>query len=85
VDPLRIAVRAVFAYVLLLMLVRVSGKRTIRQGSPFDFTIALVIGDMTDDLLWAEVNASEFAVAAGMLFVVHATIDALRYRLGSAR
>ena len=31
-DPLRIAVRAVFAYVFLLVMVRLSGKQTIAWG-----------------------------------------------------
>jgi uncharacterized membrane protein YcaP (DUF421 family) len=84
-DPLRIAVRVVFAYVLLLALVRLGGKRTVKQGSPFDFTVALIIGDMVDDLLWAEVNASEFVVAAGVLVTLHTAFDLVRYRIGSWR
>ena len=43
-DLVRIAVRAVTAYLFLLACVRWSGKRTIRQSSPFDFVLALVIG-----------------------------------------
>jgi uncharacterized membrane protein YcaP (DUF421 family) len=82
VDPLRIAVRAVLAYVFLLVLVRVSGKGTVVQGSAFDFTVALIVGDMVDDLLWAEVNAAEFVVGAGTPFLIHAVLDGMRYRLG---
>ena len=84
-DPLRIAVRALLAYVFLLVLVRVSGKRTVKHSSAFDFTVALIIGDMTDDLLLAEVNASEFVIGAGTVFFVHAAIDSMRYRLRSLR
>jgi uncharacterized membrane protein YcaP (DUF421 family) len=84
-DPLRIVVRVVFAYVVLLVLVRISGKRLVKQGTPFDFTVALVLGDLIDDLVWAEVNASVFVVAAGMLMFVHAAFDLLRYRARSWR
>ena len=84
-DPLRIVVRVVFAYVVLLVLVRVSGKRTVKQGSPFDFTVALILGDLVDDVLWAEVNASLFVIAAGMLMFVHTAFDLVRYRAGSSR
>ena len=84
-DPLRIAARALLGYLFLLVLVRVSGKRTVRQGSMLDFTVALIVGDMVDDLLWAEVNAALFVVGAGMLFLVHTTIEAMRYRLASGR
>ena len=77
-DPLRIAVRAVFAYVMLLALVRISGKRTLKHGTAFDFTIALVLGDMIDDLLWAEVSAAKFVTATGVLVFVHTALDWIR-------
>ena len=79
-DPLRIAVRAVFAYVVLLALVRVSGKRTVKQGSPFDFTIALILGDMVDDAVWAEVPLSTFVVATATLVATHVLADVARFR-----
>jgi uncharacterized membrane protein YcaP (DUF421 family) len=81
-DPLRIATRVLFGYVVLLALVRLSGKRTVKHSSPFDFTIALITGDMIDDLLWAEVAASQFVVGAGILFVVHTAMDLFRFRAG---
>jgi uncharacterized membrane protein YcaP (DUF421 family) len=81
VDPLRIAVRAVFGFIFLLALVRTSGKRTIKQGSPFDFAMALILGDMVDDLLWAEVAVSQFVVACGVLVLTHTVFDIIRFRL----
>ena len=81
-DPLRIAIRAAFVFVTLLALVRCTGKRTVRQGSPFDFAIALILGDMADDALFAEVALSQFVVAVGTLFAVHLVMDITRYRAG---
>ena len=81
-DPWRIIVRVVFAYTVLLVLVRLSSKRTVKQASPLDFTIAIILGDLVDDLVWAEVNASVFVAATGMLMLVHTTLDLLRYRAG---
>jgi uncharacterized membrane protein YcaP (DUF421 family) len=66
-----IAVRVVFAYFYLLFIVRASGKRTVAQATPMDSVVALVVGDMIDDLLWAEVSAARFAVGTGALAVVH--------------
>ena len=63
----RIAVRALFAYLVLLALLRSSGKRTVAEGTPFAFVLALILGDMVDDLLWAEVGAAQFAVAVATL------------------
>jgi uncharacterized membrane protein YcaP (DUF421 family) len=68
---LAIAIRAAAAYFFLLLLVRLSGKRTVLQGTPFDFVVALILGDMIDDMLWAEVSASEFVVATTSLFLAH--------------
>ena len=84
-DPLRIAARALFAYVMLLVLMRVSGKRTVRHASPFDFTLSLILGDMVDDLLWAEVDTSVFVVGTGVLLFVHMGIEQLRLRLVRSR
>jgi uncharacterized membrane protein YcaP (DUF421 family) len=71
VGLLAVAARVVAAYLVLLALLRFSGKRTVRQGEPFDFVLALVLGDMVDDLLWAEVGMGEFTVAAGTLLLGH--------------
>jgi uncharacterized membrane protein YcaP (DUF421 family) len=81
-DPLRIVARAAFAFVVLLLLVRMSGKRTAMQGTPFDFVVSLVLGDIFDDAVWAGVAMSQFVVAAGTLFTVHVFVDYVRSRLG---
>jgi uncharacterized membrane protein YcaP (DUF421 family) len=70
-DPLRVAVRAAFGFVVAVALVRLSGKRTVKQGDPTSFVVALVIGDMFDDLFWAEVPAAEFVVGVGTLVILH--------------
>jgi uncharacterized membrane protein YcaP (DUF421 family) len=70
----QVAVRAVFAYVALLALLRASGKRTIAQGTAFDFVLALVLGDMVDDLLWGEAPAATFLAAVGTLTLVHTLV-----------
>ncbi len=70
-DPLRIAVRAVFAYVFALALIRATGKRSVSQGDMASFVLAIILGDMFDDALWAEVSMSEFVVGAGTLALAH--------------
>ena len=84
-DPLRIVARVVFAYIVLMVMVRVSGKRTVRHASPFDFTLALILGDMVDDLLWAEVDASVFVVATGVLMIIHICVELVQMRAASWR
>ena len=70
-DPLRIVVRVTFAFLVALALVRASGHRAITQGDVSSFIMAIVIGDLFDDLFWAEVPASQFVVAIGALVIVH--------------
>lgn len=83
-DPLRIVIRVVFVFLTLLALVRCSGKRTVKQGSPFDLTVALIIGDMADDAVWAEVALSQFVIACGTLVVAHVLVDTARFRSAKA-
>jgi uncharacterized membrane protein YcaP (DUF421 family) len=78
-DPLGIAARAVFSYVALLILVRVTGKQSIRHGTTFQFVIALVIGDMVDNAIWAEVSLLKFLVAVGTLFGTHWAVEYANY------
>jgi uncharacterized membrane protein YcaP (DUF421 family) len=62
-DPWRIAVRAIAAYVYLLFATRATGKRVVAQATAFDFVVALILGDLIDDALWAEVSLARFATA----------------------
>lgn len=66
-DLLGLAIRAAATFVFLLVLLRLAGKRTIGQVSPFDFVIALVLGDLVDDAVLAEVPMAQFVTAAGVL------------------
>jgi hypothetical protein len=45
----------------------------------------VILGDMVDDLLWAEVDASVFVVGVGVLLLIHITLDLLRSRAVSWR
>ena len=67
----KIALRVLFVYVFILALLRLSGKRTVAHSSNFDFVLALILGDMFDDLFWAEVPASRFATGTSALVVTH--------------
>lgn len=70
-DPLRIVVRVAFAFVVAFVLMRISGHRTIKDTSITSFIVSLVIGDLFDDLFWAEIGAAQFTVAIGTLVVLH--------------
>ncbi len=70
----KIAVRAAATFLILLLLLRLSGKRTISQGSMLDFVIALILGDLMDDAIWAEVPMSQFVIGVSSLFLLHVSV-----------
>jgi uncharacterized membrane protein YcaP (DUF421 family) len=82
-DLTGIAARAICAYVTLLVLVRLSGKQSVRHGTMLQFVIALVMGDTVDDAIWAEVSLAKFLVAVAALFATHWAIEYVSYRSGS--
>lgn len=66
-HPGHIAVRAVCVYLYLLVMTRLSGKRSVSQSTPIDCMVALIVGDLIDDALWAEVSMATFGAAAGSI------------------
>ena len=80
-ELLRLAVRALLTYMFLLGLLRVSGKWTIRHGTTVDFVLAIVIGDLVDNVLWQETPFAQFVVAASTLVVLKLMVASL----GSAK
>ncbi|HEX7778038.1 MAG TPA: hypothetical protein VF424_02300 [Vicinamibacterales bacterium] len=65
-----IATRALASYLFLLALLRLAGNRFVRQGTTFDFVLALILGDLIDDAIWSEVPMAQFVVAAGTLLLL---------------
>lgn len=79
-DALGIVVRATATYVFLLILLRISGKRTVGEGTPFDFVVALVLGDFPDDIIWGEVPVAQGVVAIGTVMLLHLCVVYATYR-----
>ncbi len=79
-DLLRVGVRAASAYVFLLILLRLAGKRVVYQGAPIDFVLALVIGDLVDNALWNEVPMAQFVVAASSIVLMKLAVTIHRGR-----
>jgi uncharacterized membrane protein YcaP (DUF421 family) len=77
---LQIGVRALIVGAYLLVVTRASGKRVITQATPFDFIVALIIGDLVDNALWSEVSLAAFAAAAGSIIVVDLILKIVAFR-----
>jgi len=66
VDPhelLLTAGRAVAVYVLMLLVVRALGKRTVGNFSAFDLLVALMLGEVVDEMIYGDVRFLQGSVA----------------------
>ena len=70
--------RAVVVYVAILVLVRVSGKRTIGQFTPFDMILLVLLGTAVQNSLIGE----DVSLLGGLILA--ATLIALNYLVGFA-
>lgn len=73
-DPIRTIVRALFAYVYLLVVMRSSGKKMLAHRSSVDFVLALVFADVIDNAVWGEVPVAEFVAASATMFAMRAML-----------
>jgi uncharacterized membrane protein YcaP (DUF421 family) len=80
----KIALRVLFTYAFLLALMRLSGKRLVSEAAARDFVLAIILGDMIDDLLWAEVGAGKFVAGTGALAVTALLVAMLTYASDAA-
>jgi uncharacterized membrane protein YcaP (DUF421 family) len=70
-DLTGIIFRVSVMYLYALALVRISGKQSLGQLSPMDFVVTNAMGDLFDDVFWAEVPVVQGTVAFGALVLVH--------------
>ena len=57
------AARALAVYALMLVVVRALGKRTIGNFSAFDLLVALMIGEVVDEIIYGDVRFLQGTVA----------------------
>lgn len=65
-DPhelLMTALRGLAVYVLVLVVIRVLGKRTVGNFTAFDLLVALMLGEVVDEMIYGDVNFAQGAVA----------------------
>lgn len=57
------AARAGAVYVLMLLVIRVLGKRTVGNFSAFDLLVALMLGELVDEIIYGDVRFLQGTVA----------------------
>lgn len=74
-DLFRIFIIGISSYISLIMLVRISGKRTLSKMNAFDFTVSVAIGSTLSAVIMnKQISLSEglsaFAVLIGMQYLL---------------
>ena len=70
-DLAGIVFRVSFMYLYALALVRMSGKESLGQLTCMDFVVTLIIGDLFDNIFWAEVPIVQGMVAFAVIVLMH--------------
>lgn len=74
-------IRTVLLYLLLLLLLRVSGKRLIAQLTTFDFILLLLVSNAVQNgLIGNDSTVSGAAIGAGVLFLLNGALAYLLFR-----
>jgi uncharacterized membrane protein YcaP (DUF421 family) len=72
----QLVARAAIVYVVLMILVRLSGKRTVGEFTPFDLVVVLLIAEASQGAL----TGGDESVQGGLLLAV--TLIAINYGVG---
>jgi uncharacterized membrane protein YcaP (DUF421 family) len=62
-ELLLTAARAAAVYALMLFVIRISGKRTIGNFTAFDLLVALMLGEVVDEIIYGDVTFAQGATA----------------------
>jgi uncharacterized membrane protein YcaP (DUF421 family) len=78
-SPLHVLVRTVVAYLFLLALLRMAGKRLVAEATGMQLVLAILIGDLVDDAMFGSVPFAQFVVAAGSLTMAQVLMGIAAY------
>ena len=83
---LRVAVVGTLAYVAIVVMLRVSGKRTLSKWNAFDFVVTIALGStLATVLLSKQVAAAEGVLALALLVGLQFVVSWLALRSGFVR
>ena len=74
------ALRATIIYVVLLVVVRLLGKRTVGSATAFDFMVALILSEVVDEPIYGDVPVVQALVVIAVIGGWHAVNSYLSYR-----
>jgi uncharacterized membrane protein YcaP (DUF421 family) len=71
-ELLLTAVRAFAVYALMLVVIRALGKRTVGNFATFDLIVALMLGEVVDEIIYADVGFLQGVVAITVIAAAQA-------------
>jgi uncharacterized membrane protein YcaP (DUF421 family) len=75
-----VALRVTVMYLYTLAVLRVSGKRSVGNLTGPDVVSTIIIGDMFDDLVWAELALSKGIAGITTIVTLHLLTNVLEWR-----
>ena len=73
------AARAAAVYAIMLVVLRVSGKRAIGNFSAFDLLVALMLGEVVDDIIYGDVDFLQGLVPIAIVTLLQVGTSWLSY------
>jgi uncharacterized membrane protein YcaP (DUF421 family) len=70
-ELLMTALRAIAVYVLVLTLIRLMGKRAVGNFSAFDLLVALMIGEIVDEMIYGNVKFLQGVIPLIVIVLMH--------------
>lgn len=74
------ALRSLAVYVLMLVVIRLLGKRTVGNFSAFDLLVALMLGEVVDEMVFGDVSFVQGTVAVLVIASLHYANSWFSYR-----
>jgi uncharacterized membrane protein YcaP (DUF421 family) len=79
-DLVGVALRVAVMYLYALAILRIAGKRSLGAIAPHDFVMTLIVGDMFDDVFWAEIPLASGITGMSILVLLHVLTSYAIYR-----
>ena len=82
-NIIRIIVIGILSYIFLILILRISGKRTLSKMNAFDFIITVALGSMLSNIIMdSSISLVEGMIGLGLLVLLQyiITFTSMRYR-----
>lgn len=79
-DLLLVALRASLVYFYVLVVIRILGKRTVQATAAFDLLVALMLGEVVDEVIYGDVTMAKGLLAITVIAGWHFANSWASYR-----